>query len=65
VSDRIHQDGTQRRINMAKPIELETILKGEEARRFHEYLENPNPQFTPESRALIEEARQLSKKWHD
>jgi len=50
---------------MAKPIELETILTGEEARRFHEYLNNPHPQFTPESRALIEEARQLSKKWRD
>ena len=50
---------------MAKPIELETVLKGDEARKFHEYLENPTPQFTPESRALIEEARQLSKKWHD
>jgi hypothetical protein len=50
---------------MAKPIELETVKKGEEVRRFHEYPANPNPQFTPESRALIKEARQLSKKWHD
>jgi hypothetical protein len=50
---------------MAKPIELVTVLKGEEARRFHEYLANPTPQFSPESRALIEEARQLSITWHD
>ena len=48
---------------MAKPIELVTILTGEDARRFQEYLDNPTPQFTPESRALIKEARQLSKKW--
>jgi hypothetical protein len=65
VSEKVHQNGTQWRINMAKPIEVETVLKGDEARRFHECLENPTPQFTPESRALIEEARQLSKKWHD
>ncbi|MDD1703184.1 MAG: hypothetical protein LUQ31_09420 [Methanoregula sp.] len=48
---------------MAKQIELETVLEGEEARAFNEYLNAPKQHFTPESRALFREARALSKNW--
>lgn len=48
---------------MAKQIELETILRGEEARAFNTYVNAPKQRFTPESRALFREARQLSKEW--
>lgn len=48
---------------MAKPIELETVLRGEEARAFNEYVNAPSQPLTPESRALFREARQLSREW--
>lgn len=48
---------------MAKPIELETVLRGEDARKFNEYIESPSQNFTPESRSLISKARRLSKEW--
>jgi len=48
---------------MAKQIELETVLRGEESRAFNRYIETPTQSFTPESRALFREARQLSKDW--
>ena len=47
---------------MAKQIELETVLRGEEARAFNEYVNAPVQTFTSESRALFREARQLSRK---
>lgn len=46
---------------MAKPIELETVFTGEAARVFNEYLEDPNPRSTPESRALIQKALRLAR----
>ena len=48
---------------MAKPIELETILRGEEARIFNEYVNAPTQTFTKESLDLFREARQLSTDW--
>lgn len=36
---------------MAKPIELGLVLKGEDARRFHEYMEHPT--YTDDARRLI------------
>jgi hypothetical protein len=48
---------------MAKHIELETVLHGEEARAFNEYINAPEQSFTSESRTLFREARQLSKTW--
>ena len=45
---------------MAKQIELETVLRGEEARAFNEYVNAPVQTFTSESRALFREARKLS-----
>ncbi|MDO9324319.1 MAG: hypothetical protein Q7T80_05095 [Methanoregula sp.] len=48
---------------MAKPIELETILRGEEARVFNEYVNAPTQTFTKESLDLFREARQLSTEW--
>jgi len=47
---------------MAKQIELETVLTGEEARAFNKYVDAPQ-HFTKESKVLFREARQLSKKW--
>ncbi|MDO8871399.1 MAG: hypothetical protein Q7V05_01515 [Methanoregula sp.] len=47
---------------MAKPIELETVLRGEDALRFNEYLDSPTQHFTPESRLLIQKAKRLSSK---
>ena len=48
---------------MAKQIELETVLLGEEARAFNKYVDSPKQHFTQESKALFREARQLSKDW--
>lgn len=39
---------------MAKPIELGLTLEGEDARRFHEYLERPT--YTDDARELIRSA---------
>jgi hypothetical protein len=47
---------------MAKPIELETILRGEEARAFHQYMESPDQKFSLETRTIIREARRISRK---
>jgi len=48
---------------MAKQIELETVLRGDEARAFNKYIEAQHQHFTPASRALFREARQLPKDW--
>ena len=48
---------------MAKQIELETVLRGQEARAFNKYVGAPKQHFTKESKALFREARQLSKEW--
>lgn len=48
---------------MAKHIELETVLRGEEALAFDAYVNAPEQYFTSESRTLFREARQLSKTW--
>lgn len=48
---------------MAKQIELETVLEGDEARAFTKYVNAPTQRFTKESRALFREARELSKHW--
>jgi hypothetical protein len=44
---------------MAKPIELGLVLKGEDARRFHEYMEHPT--YTDGARKLIRLAAQKAK----
>ena len=41
---------------MAKPIELGLTLEGEDARRFHEYMERPT--YTDDARKLIRFAAQ-------
>lgn len=46
--------------DLIMPIEHITVFKGESARVFNEYIEDPNPQSTPESRALIERAKRLT-----
>ena len=38
-------------MEMAKPIELGLVLEGEDARRFHEYMERPT--YTDDARKLI------------
>jgi len=48
---------------MAKQIELETVLRGDDAQAFNKYVNAPKQYFTPESRALFREARELSKEW--
>lgn len=48
---------------MAKPIELGLELKGEDALRFHQYMENPT--IPDKGRALFREAIILSKKEND
>ena len=42
---------------MARPIELVLTLEGEDARRFHEYLENPT--ITKEGMELMRNAREM------
>jgi len=48
---------------MARPIEFETTLKGEEARVFNDYVNAPSQIFNKESLDLFREARQLRKDW--
>jgi hypothetical protein len=38
-----------------------TILTGEDARAFHEYMENPEKHETPEGKELMKEALEISK----
>ncbi len=45
---------------MAKPIELGLVLEGDDARRFEQYMNDPND-ITPEGRQLLIEARELAK----
>jgi hypothetical protein len=45
---------------MAKPIEIGLVLEGDDARRFHKYMENPK--ITKEGRELIREAIKIAKK---
>lgn len=59
-----HSQRHERRRTMAKPIELETTLKGEEARAFNDYVSAPSQSFNKESLDLFREARQLRKDWH-
>jgi len=49
---------------MTRPIEPETILRGEEARAFNDYVHAPSQNFNKESLDLFREARQLQKDWH-
>jgi len=44
---------------MAKPIELGLVLEGDDARRFEQYMNDPND-ITPEGRQLLIEARELA-----
>jgi hypothetical protein len=44
---------------MAKPIEIGLVLEGEDARRFDEYMNDPNA-IPPEGRQLLKEARELA-----
>ena len=44
---------------MAKPIEIGLVLEGDDARRFHEYMQNPK--ITTEGRNLIREAIKIAK----
>ena len=46
-------------MKMAKEIELGLSLKGNDARKFHEYMKNPDD--TEEGRKLLKEALRLSK----
>ncbi len=48
---------------MAKPIELVTVLEGEHARVFHEYMESNVIHDTHEGRKIMREARDLSKRF--
>jgi hypothetical protein len=48
---------------MAKSIELVTVLEGEHARAFHEYMESNVLHDTPESRKIMCVARDLSKRF--
>lgn len=48
---------------MAKPIELETVFRGDSARAFNEYLESPTQHITRESQEVLREAHRLSKEW--
>lgn len=48
---------------MAKQIELETVLRGEEAREFNKYVNASTQHFTSQSRTVFREARELSKEW--
>ncbi|MEA2034724.1 MAG: hypothetical protein U9N40_04435 [Euryarchaeota archaeon] len=45
---------------MAKPIELSLVLEGDDARRFEQYINDPDD-ITPEGRQLLIEARELAK----
>lgn len=45
---------------MARPITVGLILEGEDAKRFDEYMDNPND-ITPEGRQILIEARTLAK----
>jgi len=47
---------------VAKPIEFEVTLQGEDARAFHEYMESAHGHSTPEGRDLMREAMELSKR---
>jgi hypothetical protein len=53
----------KRMATMAKPIELETVFRGDSARVFNEYLDSPRQPLTPESQAVLREAHRLSKEW--
>jgi len=45
---------------MAKTIEFGLILKGEDARRFHKYMENP--EYSKEGKDMIRRASKLAEK---
>jgi hypothetical protein len=45
---------------LAKPIEIGLLLEGDDAKRFHKYMENPK--ITQEGRELIREAIKIAKK---
>jgi len=53
----------QEDVEVAKPIGLETVLVEEHARAFHEYMERNVIHETLESRQVIREARDLSKRF--
>jgi len=45
---------------MAKPIELGLVLEGDDARRFHKYMEHPT--YTEDARELIRSAAARAKR---
>ncbi|UUX92284.1 hypothetical protein [Methanoplanus endosymbiosus] len=45
---------------MTKPIELGLILKGEDAQRFHRYMENP--EYSKDGKDMIRRAAKLAEK---
>jgi len=49
-------------IEMAKPIEFELHLHGEDARAFQEYMDSPADKSSPEARDIMREAVGLSKR---
>jgi len=44
---------------MAKPIEIGLVLEGDDARRFHKYMDDPK--ITEEGRELIKKAIEIAK----
>lgn len=48
---------------MAKPIELETVLKGDDALAFHKYMEESKSRMTPEGDKITKEAIKVSKRF--
>jgi len=46
---------------MAKPIEIGLYLEGEDARRFDDYINNPDDD-TKDGRKMMSDARKLAKK---
>jgi hypothetical protein len=44
---------------MAKPIEIGLVLEGDDARRFHKYMEDPT--IKKEGRELIRKAIEIAK----
>jgi len=41
---------------MAKPIELGLELKGQDAKNFHKYIQNPSIYDTPDGKRILREA---------
>lgn len=50
-----------RKVNdsMAKPIELGLELKGQDAKNFHQYIQDPSVYDTPDGKRILREAAAL------